>query len=103
MSIKEQVLEILKKNYVTFNNPNDSYTFFRAIDEDVIDKIQAIPDEVTLREVVTYCASRAEICRHKCLNCNLFIDDRCYFDDDITDNEPTSWNIDAITKAIRGK
>jgi hypothetical protein len=51
MSIKEQVIEILKKNYITFGNPNDSYTFFRAIDEDVIDKIQAIPDEVTLREV----------------------------------------------------
>jgi hypothetical protein len=89
MSIKEQVLEILKKNYVTFNNPNDSYTFFRAIDEDVIDKIQAIPDEVTLREVKELCDNSS-----RCKDCPI--------EEDCPVILPNEWDIDAITKAIRG-
>lgn len=79
MSIKQQVIELVKE-YLHKGEPSG-----------LIEKIQAIPDEVTLREVKE-CCKKKKLCKLKkgMFNCQITKD-------------PCDWNIDAITKAIRGK
>jgi hypothetical protein len=94
MSVKEQVLEILNDD--KWGDDEFCDKFYQAKN-----KIQAIPDEVTLREVKEWCEKK------RCINCQFNYEDRwneierC----DLIWNmvlQSTDWDIDEITKAIRG-
>jgi hypothetical protein len=87
MSIKEQVIEIIDSVHPDEAIAGVSIEFVRWLKH----KIQAIPDEVTLREVKEYCSKTS------CGDC-FFDSFICEFDT----STPYDWDIDLITKAIRG-
>jgi hypothetical protein len=99
MSVKEQVIKII--NEISVENVN----FVKVCNsEELINKIQAIPDEVTLREVFEHCNNQyAKELPDTCYQCkygNIYDDGYCSC---LMQDEPGEWDIDKITKAVRGK
>jgi hypothetical protein len=102
--IKEQVLEIIKESYKTMYGQvlRHGKTTYASFVKEIIEKIQDIPDEVTLREVKEFCKKRFDCLagtekEGQCdLDCNL------RWDNDFCECTPHEWDIDKITKAVRG-